>query len=40
MVRIKHKVICALRSEEQNENIDLWLTIHDKPVGKVLIDGH
>jgi serine/threonine protein kinase len=34
--RIKKKIICALRSEDANENVDVWLTIAEKPMQPIL----
>lgn len=39
LVKIKRKIICAIASEDKNENIDLWLTMGDKRVCKVLSHG-
>ena len=36
MVKIKRKIICAISSADKNENIDLWLTMGEKRVSKVL----
>ena len=36
--KFKKKIICALRSDEANENLDMWLTIYDKNVNYILTD--
>ena len=35
-MKIKRKIICAISSSDKNENIDLWLTMGEKRVMKVL----
>ena len=36
LIKIKRKIICALASIDKNENVDLWLTMGDKLISKVL----
>jgi arginine deiminase len=36
--RFKKKIICALRSEDANENLDVWLTIADKKITAIIKD--
>lgn len=36
--KFKKKIICALRSDEANENLDMWLTIAEKNVNYILTD--
>lgn len=36
VMKIKRKIICAIATAEKNENIDMWLTLPDKQVIKVL----
>lgn len=36
--KFKKKIICALRSDEANENLDMWLTIAEKKVNQILTD--
>ena len=36
VVKIKRKIICTVATTDKNENIDLWLTIADKKVARVL----
>lgn len=37
--KFKKKIICALRSDEGNENLDMWLTIADKKIDYILTHG-
>jgi len=36
--KFKKKIICALRSDEANENLDMWLTIAEKNVNYIFTD--
>jgi len=39
VIKIKRKIICAIASADKNENVDLWLTMGEKKVSKVLLHG-
>jgi len=39
VVKIKRKIICAVATADKNENIDVWLTMPDKKISKVLKHG-
>ena len=36
LVKIKRKIICALASSDKNENVDYWLTMGHKKIGRVI----
>lgn len=37
--KFKKKIICALRCEDANENLDMWLTIPEKKILPILSDN-
>ena len=31
--KIKRKIIAAIKSQDQNESLDFWLTLYNRPIG-------